>query len=108
MDNCINKGAFRLEGTYVVGENRPVKLRVSDRCTATFAITDATYQVIDKRHEIVTQGRCEIDNDNHTVMFYFNPASAGEFTLEFEITIPPIVRIIDLVAKVRKQGEAVN
>lgn len=108
MDNCVNKGVFRLKEEYVVGENRPVKLRVSDKLTATFEITEATYQVINRRGEIVTQGRCEIDNGEHTVMFYFNPTSPGSFTLEFEITVPPTIRIIDLTANVRKQGEAVN
>lgn len=103
--DCVCKGEFRLGEIYVVGENRPITLRASDKNTASFAITDAEYRIKDRNKEIVASGRCEIDNTEHTMMFYFNPQTAGTYTITFIVTIPPIVRKIDLVVRVRAEGE---
>ena len=105
MDNCLCKGEFLLDDIYVVGENRPIKIRVSDKDTASFTISDAEYQVLNNNKEVVASGKCETDNNEHTVMFFFQPRTSGQHTIIFKITIPPIVRIIDLIARVRSQGE---
>ncbi|MCR5781710.1 MAG: hypothetical protein K6G90_03125 [Clostridia bacterium] len=103
--NCICKGRYNLPEPYVVGENRPITIQVTDSEADIFTITEALYQVVDKNRNVTAAGACVIDNEKHTVTFMFNPHEAGTYTIEFEITVPPVVRIIDLVARVREQAE---
>ena len=101
MDNCLRKKSeFRLDEAYKVGENRPITLGIKDSSRAIYNVTEAEYLITNKLHKVVAQGQCTIDNDKHTVSLYFNPRQTGLHTIEMTITIPPAIRIIDLIADV--------
>lgn len=105
MNHCIDRDGYRLDREYIVGENRPIGLRVSDRNNDSFVITEALYRVIDKNRTVITEGNCDIDNEEHTVMFYFHPSTEGTYTIKFKVTVPPVIRKLYLTAKVKEDGD---
>lgn len=77
---------------FILGEDKYVKIRVSDPMGQPFEIFSATYEL--KRYgEIVQSGSAFIDGDNnHDISARIRPEQPGQHVLEFTYQVSDTVR----------------